>query len=165
MGTSRQTLKALYPHWDNMLMQNNLKRLNHENTRFMPGHKPSLLDVFYTNTTDKIDGVETKPNILSEHSLVKLNLHTNLPKKKTQFRVIRKYDDVIFARLQDILDKNQDINSMFTGDNIDNIAEIINGSMNSAVKSLMTKKLIQMKTNLTPFWDKELQDERHAVNE
>merc|ERR1711954_229339 len=165
MGTSRQTLKALYPHWDNMLMQNNLKRLNNENTRFMPGHKPSLLDIFYSNTTEKIDGIETKPNILSEHSLVKLNLHTNLPRKKSQFKVIRKYYDVVFSRLQDILDKNQDLNKMFTDDNIDNIAEIINGSMNSAVKSLMTKKLIQMKRNLTPFWDRELDDERKTVDE
>merc|ERR1711954_513395 len=131
MGTSRQTLKALYPHWDNMLMQNNLKRLNHENTRFMPGHKPSLLDVFYTNSANKIDGVETKPNILSEHSLVKLNLHNNLPKKKAQFRVIRKYEDIVFSRLQDILDKNEDINKMFTDDNVNQIAETINDAMNS----------------------------------
>ena len=92
-------------------MNTNLKRLNHENTRFMPGHKPSLLDVFYTNKIDKFDGIETNPNILSEHSLVKINLHTNLPKKKSQFQVIRKYEEVVFLKMQDILDNNKEINN------------------------------------------------------
>ena len=149
--TSRKTLKALYPHWDMCLMANNLSRMNHECTRHMPGQKASLLDIFYTNTLSKVDGVETLPNILSEHSLVKLNWHTNLPKKSAQFNVMRRYDNVTFERMQELLDKDELIQKIFLTNNVEFIGETINNVLNSTVKALMMKKVFQKKKNHTPF--------------
>ena len=42
----------------------------------MPGKKPSLLDIFYTNCPDLIDGVANVTNTLSGNEGVKLQIHT-----------------------------------------------------------------------------------------
>ena len=163
--TSRQVLRALYPHWDTCLAQNNLTRLNHNATRHMPGQKPSLLDLFYTNRPSKFDGVETLPNLLSEHSLVKLNMHTNLPKKATKFQVFRRYDNVVFSRIQELLDKDEEIQKIFLTEDVNFIADRINNALNSTVKALMWKKIVQTRKNQTEFWDKDLEVQRKEVEE
>ena len=55
----------------------------------MPGENLSLLDLFFSNKPELIDGVKNFMNITSEHEGVLINLHTDKPKSQVQFEDIR----------------------------------------------------------------------------
>ena len=89
----RNDIKALASIWEEFISDNDLTQLNFKPTWHMPGKKPSLLDLYYTNCPNLIDGVANVLNLLSEHDGVIINLHTQEKLLKTQFDTIRKYEN------------------------------------------------------------------------
>ena len=90
----RYDLKRLTEVYDILKEENGLSQCNFELTRFRRGQRPSLLDHFMTNTPAKIDGVKTTSNHTSEHSLVKLHVHSENLVVSPKFRKIRSFKNV-----------------------------------------------------------------------
>ena len=63
----RNDLKALAPIWEEFISDRELTQLNFKPTWHMPGKKSSLLDLYYANCPNLIDGVANVLNLLSEH--------------------------------------------------------------------------------------------------
>ena len=54
----RPKIKALMPILEDCLDRNNLKQINFKPTWHMPGKPSSLLDIFFSNASQRMDGVE-----------------------------------------------------------------------------------------------------------
>ena len=61
---SRPNLKELYPLLDDFIISNNLTQMNCKPTRHRHGQKLSLLDLFITNCSNKVNGVQYVLNSL-----------------------------------------------------------------------------------------------------
>ena len=123
----------------------------------MPGKKLSLLDLYYTNCPNLIDGVANVLNLLSEHDGVVINLHTQEKLLKTQFDTIRKYDNVTYDGIVEPMDTDNKIQELFLSHHPDEIAKILIAELNRIVKLLMTKVKYQRKSHKTKFWNKKLE--------
>ena len=71
----REELAALIPILEDFQEDNGVTLLNSEPTRYRNGHRPTLIDLMLTNAPQNFDNVENKPNITSEHELVKAIFH------------------------------------------------------------------------------------------
>ena len=62
----RPELRALCPIWDTCMIDNGLLQLNFKPTWHMPGKNASLIDLYYSNKPEKVDGVNDVSNLLSK---------------------------------------------------------------------------------------------------
>ena len=123
----------------------------------MPGKKPLLLDLYYTNCPNLIDGVANVLNLLSEHDGVVINLHTQEKLLKTQFDTIRKYENLTYDKIVEKMDADNKIQELFLAHHPDEIAKILITELNRIVKLLLTKVKYQRKAHKNKFWTKRLE--------
>ena len=162
---SRPELKALYPIWEQCIIDNDLCQMNRKNTWHRPGKRSSLLDIFFSNCPNLIDGVQNMVNTLSEHDGVRVNFHTSEIISKPLFTTRRIYKNVTHDKLLEILDekRNSKIQSIFSSQDPDRIASTILEELNNALKNLMVIKKEQTKKHKTPFWNSRLEAQRKQI--
>lgn len=80
-----------------------------------------------------------------------MNLHTKEKLIKPRFETIRKYHLINCEPLNSNIDKDSQIQELFTEDNQDKIAEILVSELNKIVKKLLVKHKVQKKNYETKF--------------
>ena len=129
----------------------------------MPGKQSSLLDVFFSNVKNKIDGVKNVPNLCSEHKGVLINLHLNLKHKKPQFITLRCFNNLNFKNIEPLVKNDKDLQSLFQFWDPETVSNMLLRGLNRVMAELAPIKKIQRRKHNLPFWDEELQESYNHV--
>merc|ERR1711954_298679 len=162
---SRPDLKALTPYLEDFMMTHNMTQINHRPTRHQIGSKSSLLDLFLSNIPQRITTTENVLNTLSEHKGVKICLHTKTEIKQPKSSIFRDYKNATFNIMQLIIDKSDELQSLFADLDPDVISKKLVSGMKDVTDLVVTKRRIQTRKRKDEFWTKELQQERNKLKE
>ena len=124
-----------------------LQQLNHKPTWHRTGKRPSLLDLFLTNTPTKTNNIETKPSIVADHCSVKLQLHTKEIKDNIQFIKIREWKALTADNLMQKIKENERINKIFHYEDPEIVAKILIEEMNAIIEEIAPIRIVQRKGN------------------
>ena len=105
----------------------------------MPGKPSSLLDIFFSNASQRIDGVENITNITSEHDGVKYNIHVKKCHKKTNF-TLRTTKNLTYMQIKPLLNENYNLQHLFNYSCPNTIAQMLMNGLNTIANTLITKK-------------------------
>ena len=161
----RSDLKVLYPILDDFINTNNLTQMNWEPTRHRSGNKSSLVDIFLSNSPNKIDGVEYVPNSLSEHEAIMISLFTDDIQVQPQFFSSCNFSDVNWNNLEPLINNSEKLNDMFHSRDPDVIASSIIEDTNRFIDILAPASRKQRTKHKNEGLSQEIRDFKKGLNE
>ena len=161
---SRPDMRALTPILEDYMVDSSMVQVNHKPTRHQQGCRSSLLDLFITYEPERLVEVDNILNTMSEHEGVICTLLTKVPCKLAKSNMIRNYDLATFSVMQDLIDKNEKLQSLFTDTEPEIIGQKLTQGMNEITDLVVSKKRIQIKNRGVKFWSKTLESERRVLS-
>ena len=124
---------------------NNITQINWKPTRHRAGKKSSLLDIFLTTCPNRNDGCHYVPNSLSEHEAVLVDLFTEDSQIKEQFYLKSNQENITWNKLEPMIAESSLLNSLFSTNDTDVIANSILGETSKILDTLAPVKRVQIK--------------------
>ena len=147
----RPEIKALSEEYLSVLTQTAMCQQNFQPTRYHSHANPSLLDHIFASHPQKIDGVETKKNIIADHCTVRCLYHAkDLKIRQKQIR-IRNHKLITSESLMRGIEENERLQRIFESEDPDYIAETIVAETNRIIEDIAPSKLIQCKKSHEPW--------------
>ena len=146
------------------LQENNIYRLNSEFTRHQKNCKPSIIDHIYANCKLKMSKVNTIPSIFSDHCMLVTIYTSKYGIYKPKYMRIRNTKLLTKTRLKQYVDQNENLNSIFSLEDPNAVAEIIHIELNSIIESIAPSRIIQCKDNYLPYYDNDIHETISKTN-
>merc|ERR1711954_170523 len=140
-----------------------MHQLNIKPTRHRTGHKSSLLDIFFCNFPERVKNTVNFLNTLSEHEGVGCVVHPKTEIKSPNTFLMRSYKDCTLKILQPMVDKNINLQTLFSDLDPVTIADKLMTGLKEVTDPVIIKKRIQKRERGSPFWSSTFEDERKKL--
>ena len=161
---TRPDIRVIYPIFNDIISNNNLAQMNHKNTWHRPGRKSSLLDLFFTDKPHRVTKVENTVNILSEHEGVIMHFDCKAQMRQKQFFIKRDYRNLTWENIENDVNHNPDLQSLFSENDPEKITEKLLRGLNSVIKKHIKIKRVQITNNMCPYWNTNLAESLNRVS-
>ena len=144
-------------HLDELLKEhinhNNITVHNKKNTRFARNKQPSCLDHIYSNCSDKIVNVQTHTNTFSDHAIITAEYCSIRLIYHPKFIKIRNNKLLNKSTLSQHVKQSHLLNSFFSYDDPDIVADILQLELNSIIDSIVPSKIVQYRKDYIPYYN------------
>ena len=154
----RPDIKKLSAEYLSVMNQQGMCQVNFKPTRIRLNSNPSLIDHYFASNIGKIDSVETKATIIADHHLVKCQYHSQVLRKRTQFRRIRDSKLITTDSLTYHITNNQRLQTIFELEDPEVIAATIIAEINRIIEDIAPSKVVQMKDHAEPWKDEDVKE-------
>ena len=113
-------------------------------------------DHIYSNCHDKINNIQTKKTIFSDHSILLLNYNTKNNNIRQQYGWKRDKHLLTKHNLTQYFQHNTQLNTISNLTDANEIANIIHFEMDVIINSIAPKRRIQLRKNYSPYVNKDL---------
>ena len=141
----RPELKDMIEMIEKFKRDNNLTQMNHKPTRHRCNQRSTLLDLFYVNSPEKCTDIRNGANSTSEHDYVVMTVQNQSIIRKKQFYMTRDTRNLVYANLEHMINNSEDLQSLFSEDDPDEIAEKYINGWNAIIEELAPLKRVQIK--------------------
>ena len=118
-----------------------------------------------TNGPNRVDGVETLPSHIADHSFVKLNFHSDILKSKPQFRETRNFNNINADVLMEEINNNAKLQGLFALKCPNKIFNILIEEINNIINKIAPAKLIQIKRKDHPYMNNDLKELKKELDD